>query len=300
LKPLITIRHIAFLAAFGATAIYGINHTVAKGVMPEYTGAFGFIFLRTGGAALLFWISSLFIKSEKIEKKDWKTLLLAAVLGAVINMLSFFKGLELSTPINSSILVTITPIIVVIFSALLLKERIHFVKIAGIAMGLVGAIGLVIYGNEIRTDAPNIPLGNGLFIINATAYGLYLIVIKKMMDTYQPITVLKWVFTIAFLINIPITYSDFSQINWDMPGSIVASIVFVILGTTYMTYLFNGFALTKLKASSVSAFVYVQPLIGILVAIISGQDHLSLTKAAAATLVLLGVYFATKNKRINL
>lgn len=296
MKPLITIRHIAFLAAFGATAIYGINHTVAKGVMPEYTGAFGFIFLRTGGAALLFWISSLFIKSEKIEKKDWKTLLLAAVLGAVINMLSFFKGLELSTPINSSILVTITPIIVVIFSALLLKERIHFVKIAGIAMGLVGAIGLVIYGNEIRTDAPNIPLGNGLFIINATAYGLYLIVIKKMMDTYQPITVLKWVFTIAFLINIPITYSDFSQINWEMPGSIVASIVFVILGTTYMTYLFNGFALTKLKASSVSAFVYVQPLIGILVAIISGQDHLSLTKAAAATLVLLGVYFATKKQ----
>jgi len=296
LKPLITIRHIAFLAAFGATAIYGINHSVAKGVMPEYTGAFGFIFLRTGGAALLFWISSLFIKSEKIERKDWKTLLLAAVLGAVINMLSFFKGLELSTPINSSILVTITPIIVVIFSALLLKERIHFVKIAGIAMGLVGAIGLVIYGNEIRTDAPNIPLGNGLFIINATAYGLYLIVIKKMMDTYQPITVLKWVFTIAFLINIPITYSDFSQINWDMPGSIVASIVFVILGTTYMTYLFNGFALTKLKASSVSAFVYVQPLIGILVAIISGQDHLSLTKAAAATLVLLGVYFATKKQ----
>jgi len=296
LKPLITIRHIAFLAAFGATAIYGINHSVAKGVMPEYTGAFGFIFLRTGGAALLFWISSLFIKSEKIEKKDWKTLLLAAVLGAVINMLSFFKGLELSTPINSSILVTITPIIVVVFSALLLKERIHFVKIAGIAMGLVGAIGLVIYGNEIRTDAPNIPLGNGLFIINATAYGLYLIVIKKMMDTYQPITVLKWVFTIAFLINIPITYSDFSQINWEMPGSIVASIVFVILGTTYMTYLFNGFALTKLKASSVSAFVYVQPLIGILVAIISGQDHLSLTKAAAATLVLLGVYFATKKQ----
>jgi len=296
LKPLITIRHIAFLAAFGATAIYGINHSVAKGVMPEYTGAFGFIFLRTGGAALLFWISSLFIKSEKIERKDWKTLLLAAVLGAVINMLSFFKGLELSTPINSSILVTITPIIVVIFSALLLKERIHFVKIAGIAMGLVGAIGLVIYGNEIRTDAPNIPLGNGLFIINATAYGLYLIVIKKMMDTYQPITVLKWVFTIAFLINIPITYSDFSQINWEMPGSIVASIVFVILGTTYMTYLFNGFALTKLKASSVSAFVYVQPLIGILVAIISGQDHLSLTKAAAATLVLLGVYFETKKQ----
>lgn len=295
MKSLINVRYIAFLAAFGATAIYGINHTVAKGVMPNYVGSFGFIFLRTGGAALLFWISSLFIKSEKIDKKDWKTIILGAVLGANINMLAFFKGLELSTPINSSILVTITPIIVVIFSALLLKERIRVVKVLGIAMGLVGAIGLVIYGNETRLDAPNIPVGNSLFIVNATAYGLYLIVIKKMMDKYQPITVLKWVFTIAFIVNIPITYGEFSQINWqEMPNTILASVGFVVLGTTYMTYLFNGFALTKLKASSVSAFVYVQPLIGIIVAILSGQDQLNIVKVAAASLVLLGVYFATK------
>ena len=110
LKIQINLRHIAFLAAFGATTIYGINHTVAKGVMPDYVGSFGFIFLRTGGAAMLFWISSLFVKTETIEKKDWKMIILAAVLGACINMLAFFKGLELSTPINSSILVTITPI----------------------------------------------------------------------------------------------------------------------------------------------------------------------------------------------
>lgn len=298
MKSLINSRVIAFLAAFGATAIYGINHTVAKGAMPHYVGAFGFIFLRTGGAALLFWISSLFIKAEKIEKKDWKSLVLAAILGASINMLSFFKGLELSTPINSSILVTITPIIVVIFSGIFLKERIHITKVLGIAMGLVGAIGLVIYGKEIRVDAPNIPLGNTLFIVNATAYGLYLIVIKKIMEKYQPITVLKWVFTIAFIVNIPITYTSFSQINWEMPPSIMASVIFVILGTTYMTYLFNGFALTKLKASTVSAFVYVQPLIGIIVAILSGQDQLNFTKVAAGTLVLSGVYFASKKQKI--
>jgi drug/metabolite transporter (DMT)-like permease len=298
LKALINIRVVAFLAALGATTIYGINHTVAKGVMPDYVGAFGFIFLRTGGAALLFWISSIFVKSEKIAKQDWKPLITAAILGASINMLSFFKGLELSTPINSSILVTITPIIVVIFSSILLKEKIYFTKVLGIAMGLVGAIGLVIYGKEVRMDAPNIPLGNTLFIVNATAYGLYLIVIKKVMEKYQPITVLKWVFTIAFIVNLPITYSSFNQINWEMPPSIIASVVFVILGTTYMTYLFNGFALTKLKASTVSSFVYVQPLIGIIVAILSGQDQLNFTKVAAGILVLSGVYFASKKQTI--
>lgn len=298
MKALINIRIVAFLAALGATTIYGINHTVAKGVMPDYVGAFGFILLRTGGAALLFWISSLFVTSEKIARQDWKPLILAAILGASINMLSFFKGLELSTPINSSILVTITPIIVVIFSSILLKEKIYFTKVLGIAMGLVGAIGLVIYGKEVRIDAPNIPLGNTLFIVNATAYGLYLIVIKKVMEKYQPITVLKWVFTIAFIVNLPITYSSFSHINWEMPPSIIASVIFVILGTTYMTYLFNGFALTKLKASTVSSFVYVQPLIGIIVAILSGQDQLNFTKAAAGILVLSGVYFASKKQTI--
>ncbi len=295
MKKLIRTRALAFLAAFAATTIYGLNHTIAKGVMPNYVGPFGFIFLRVTGAATLFWIASFFIPKETIKRGDWKVLILGSLLGMAINMLSFFKGLSLSTPINSSILVTITPIIVVILSGFFLKERIRFAKVGGIALGLVGAIGLVLFGNEIRQDAPNIFAGNLLFILNASTYGAYLIVVKKLMATYQPVTVLKWLFTIAVLINFPITYPEFSEISWNtMPTSVYWAVGFVIVCTTFMTYLFNAFALTQLKASTVSAFVYLQPLIGILYALVTGKDSLTPITVIGAFLVLAGVYFATK------
>ncbi|WP_350286517.1 DMT family transporter [uncultured Croceitalea sp.] len=288
-------RTLALLAAIGATTIYGINHTIAKGVMPTYVTPFGFIFLRVVGAAILFWAISIFGPKERIERRDWGRLLAAALLGMVINMLSFFKGLELSTPINSAVLVTISPIIVVALSAFFLKERITLNKGLGIALGFVGAVSLVLFGAEIRQDAPNIPMGNALFIVNATAYGAYLIVAKKLVEKYHPFTLMKWLFTIAVVINFPITFSDFLEIQWTtMPLWAYAVVTFVIICTTFMTYLFNIFAMTELRASTIGAFIYVQPIFGILFALITGKDNLTLVKIAATGLVLVGVYLASK------
>ncbi|SNY94767.1 DMT family transporter [Flagellimonas pacifica] len=291
-------RTLAILAALGATIIYGINHTVAKGVMPDHVGAFGFIMLRLGGATILFWAISIFGPKERIEKKDWGRILLCSLLGMAINMLAFFKGLELSTPINSSVLVTITPIMVVALSAFFIKERITWNKGLGIFMGFIGALGLILFGAEIRQDAPNIPLGNALFVVNATVYGSYLILIKKLIEKYHPFTLMKWLFTIGLVLAFPITLPEFLEIEWlNMPVWAYGVIVFVVVGTTFLTYLFNVFALTELKASTVGAFIYLQPLIGILFALFSGKDHLTLVKILATALVLLGVYLASKKPK---
>lgn len=297
MKAILNKRALALLAAFGATTIYGLNHTIAKGAMPNYVGAFGFIMLRVGGAAILFWILSIFTPKEKIQREDWKILLAAALLGMVVNMLSFFKGLSLSTPINSAVLVTITPIIVVLLSAIFLKEKIGVKKITGIGLGFMGALGLILFGHEIRQDAPNIFVGNLLFVLNATSYGAYLIVVKSLINKYHPITLMKWLFGMAFIINFPITIAEFNQIQWeDMPVEIFGAVGFVILGTTFLTYLFNAFALTTLKASSVGAFVYLQPLIGIIYAVLSGKDQLSPIKIMGTAAVLVGVYLATSKQ----
>lgn len=291
-------RTLALLAAVGATTIYGINHTIAKGVMPIYVKPFGFIMLRVAGAAALFWLISIFGPKEKIDRRDWPKVLVCAILGMVINMLAFFKGLQLSTPINSAVLVTITPIIVVILSALFLKERITINKGLGIFLGFVGAVALILFGAEIRSDAPNIPLGNFLFVINATSYGAYLIVAKTLIEKYHPFTLMKWLFTLALIINFPITLPEFLEIQWStVPIWAYGSIVFVVVGTTFLTYLFNVFALTQLKASTVGAFVYLQPLIGILFALFSGKDQLTIIKILATVLVLVGVYLASKKPK---
>ena len=294
-------RTLAILAALGATTIYGLNHTIAKGVMPHHVQPFGFIFLRVSGAAVLFWLISALGPKESIERRDWGRLLICAIFGMVINMLAFFKGLELSTPVNSAVLVTLTPIIVVILSFLLIRERITWIKALGILLGLAGALILIFLTNTRAMNAPNIPMGNILFIVNASSYGLYLILAKKLIEKYHPFTLMRWLFSIAFLINLPITLPEFLEIQWSgIPGSGLAAILFVIVGTTFMTYLFNVYALTQLKASTVSAFIYAQPVIGIAFALLSGKDRLSLLNGSAMLLVLAGVYLASRKPKPGL
>ena len=291
-------RTLAILAAIGAATIYGINHTVAKGVMPNHVQPFGFIVVRVIGAAILFWAISPLGPRERIEKKDYLRMFLCALFGMGFNMLAFFKGLSLSTPINSAVLITLIPIIVLILSAIFIKEKVTKTKIGGIFIGLLGALGLIIFGAEVRQDAPNIPLGNLLIILNAFFFGSYLIVAKILIEKYHPFTFMKWLFTLGILICLPFGYQEFTEIEWaELPFEALWKIAFVVIGTTFFTYLFNMFALTQLKASTLSAFVYLQPLLGILYAVAVGEDTLTTVKILGASLVMVGVYLSSKRPK---
>lgn len=295
-----TKRTLAILAAISESTIYGLNHTIAKGVMPQYVKPFGFIFLRVTGAAILFWLISLWFPKEKIANSDWPRLLASAIFGMVLNMLLFFKGLSLSTPINSSVIITITPIFVLLFSSYLLREKITLLKVSGIFLGLSGALMLVLFSAEMSQNAPNIPLGNLFFIINALSFGTYLILIKPLAAKYHPVTLMKWLFLTAFIINFPITFWEFREIEWqELPPSAIWSIVFVLLGTTFSTYLLNVFAIKHLAASTLSSFIYLQPLIATIFAVIMGVDELTTLKGAAGSLVFVGVYLVTKKKTVT-
>ena len=251
--------------------------------------------LRVLGACFLFWGISFLGPREKVERSDWGRFLLCAIFGMVINMLAFFKGLELSTPINSAVLVTTTPIIVVVLSVFLIQEKVKPSRALGIVLGLIGALVLVLYGQEIRADAPNIPFGNTLFLVNATSFALYLILAKKLVDKYHVFTLMKWLFLIGVIINIPVALPEFLQVKWtELPFEAIWKMVFVVVGTTFCAYLFNVYALTQLKASTVSSFIYLQPVIGIIFAVITGRDALTTVKIGAAVLVLLGVYLVSR------
>ncbi len=288
-------RSLALLAALGATTIYGLNHTIAKEVMPTYIQGFGFIQVRLLGATLLFWLVSFFLPSQRIDTADWGRMLFCAFLGMGINMLSFFKGLELSTPINSSVLITMTPILVFVFSAVLIKEKLLLPRIIGVVLGLLGALVLILFGNEVRADAPNIPLGNLLFMLNTAAFGLYLILVKPLSAKYNAIHLLKWLFLFGLVMSLPITYKEFNAVLWArLPFDAIWRFGFVVVGTTFLTYLLNVYALKQLKASTIGVFTYLQPLVGIGYTIAVGADAFTSTKALASVVVLAGVYLVTK------
>ena len=287
------IRTRAHLGLLLANLIYGVNYIIAKGIMPDYAGAFGLAALRVIGAVILFWMFSYFSGTEKIEKKDFKRLMLGGLFGVVINQLLFLKGLSLSTPISSAIIMTSNPLMVLIFAAILLREPITIIKIAGIIIGGGGALFLILSTGNISAISMEFK-GNLMMFGNATSYALYLVLIKPLMKKYKPITVIKWVFLFGSFFVIPIGFSEMREISFsNMPVGIYLSIGYVIVGTTFFAYLLNITGLKTLKPSTVSVYIYSQPVIATLMSVILGRDSITLTGIISALLVFIGVYLVS-------
>lgn len=284
---------IAHLALLAANIIYGANYTIAKEVMPEYIKPFGFIVLRCIGAVLLFWLfHGLFVK-EKVDRKDLPKLALCALFGIAINQLMFFKGLSITTPINASILMTSTPILVLIVAAFLIKERVTPKKIGGILLGLTGALMIILMGKDFSFGSKTLP-GDLMVFINASSYGIYLVMVKPFMQKYQPLTVIKWIFFFGFFMVVPFGYQEFTQIDWQsIPTPIIWAIVYVVVGLSFFAYLLNTIALKHLSPSIVSIYIYSQPVFATTIAIALGRDHLTTLEIIAGILVFVGVYLVS-------
>lgn len=288
-------RTLALIAVSTATLIYGINYTIAKEVMPIYVKPFGFILIRVLGATIVFWIASLFFKSEKIDQGDYKKIIIASFFGVALNMLSFFKGLSLTTPISASVMMVMSPIMVLIFSSILIKKTIGKQRILGVFIGLVGTILLIVYGNTSNSTSTNNNWGNFLVFVNASSYGLYLVLAKDLIAKYHPITFIKWFYFFGLILVIPFGYAELVEVSWQkMPSNIYWNISFVVIFTTCVTYLFNLYGLSKLKPTTVSVFIYLQPVIATIYALIVGSDSLNMIKICATLFIFLGVYLVTK------
>ena len=295
----------AHIALLGANLIYGANYIIAKGVMPNKIGPSAFIFLRVVGAGILFWLIKSFIK-EKIEKSDFLRLIICGFLGVAANQLLFFHGLNLTSPIDASIIIIAIPIVVLIFSAIILKEKITRNKLLGIVVGGVGAIALIAYGN--KAEGTSSLLGNALIFLNACSYGLYLVLVKPLMKKYNALTVVSWVFLFGFFFMFPFGLPDFLQTDFStFTAQTYFAVAFVIIGTTFLAYLFNIYALKTVSPSVTGSYVYLQPAISFLMVgfyayFLNDESYaqdINLVKVVSCFLVISGVYLISKKPKIK-
>lgn len=292
-----TKRSWAIFAATLVSIIYGVTFTIAKDVMPKYVDAYGFIVMRVGGSVVLFWLISFFGPKEKIALEDFPRIIAASFFGVAFNMLTFFKGLSYTSPIMGAVLMVTTPMIVLVLSAFIMKERMENRKVFGILLGLTGTITLILYGKSL-VNAPNASLGNVLVFINAVSYGFYLIIVKKLMDKYNAFTFVKWIYTFGFLMVLPFGWSEFQAIDIaTLPLAIFWKIGFVVVFSTFLTYLLNLISMRELKPTTVAVFIYLQPFFATVFAISLGKDNLSLIKILSALLIFIGVFLVTQKKQ---
>jgi drug/metabolite transporter (DMT)-like permease len=264
------------------------------------------VFIRLFFGVILFWIIKSYIK-EKVERKDMLRLAFCGLLGAAANQLLFFNGLNLTSPIDASIIITSIPVMVMIFSALILKEPISLNKILGITIGGIGAVLLIWYGNNAGGTSSF--LGNLLVFLNACSYALYLVIVKPLMKKYKSITLISWVFLFGFIFMFPFGIKDLLATDFaafDLNTYLV--IAFVVIFTTFFAYLFNIYALNYVSPSVNSSYVYLQPAVSfIMVSIYAyvlmqekyAQD-INLIKILSCVLVVGGVYLISKRSKKDL
>ncbi|MCO6161597.1 DMT family transporter [Flavobacterium sp. NRK F7] len=291
-------RSLALLGATFVALIYGANFTIAKDVMPTYVQPYAFILIRVIGASILFWSLTFFGPKEKIALQDFPRIIAASLFGVVINQLSFFKGLSYTSPISASVIMVTAPIVVLILSAILLREKIELKKVLGILIGLTGTSILILYGKDIG-DSTNAGLGNFLVFVNASSYAVYLIIVKKLISKYHAFTFIKWIYTFGLLFTLPFAFEEFKAIQWEsIPINIYYNIGFVVLFTTFFAYLINLMAMKELKPTTLSVFIYLQPLFATIIAISLQKDELNNVKLISALLIFIGVYLVTQKKAI--
>jgi drug/metabolite transporter (DMT)-like permease len=279
----------AHMAIFFANLIYGANYSVAKEVMPLFFKPFGLIVMRIAGAIILFTL--LFNrKIGKIAPSDRFRFLICGISGVAINQLCFFKGLSMSTPIESAIILTVNPLLVLMASAFISRERITLRKLAGIAIGMTGAMILILQRSQIGPPGYNIA-GNLLILANAASYALYLVMVRPLMKKYNLGTVMFYIFVIGFVFVLPFGTSEALEVKWkDIPAWAYGSLIFIVVGTTFLAYLFNAYGLSQVNASVVSSYIYLQPFLAALIAILWGKDFLDFQKVISALFVFTGVY----------
>ena len=261
--------------------------------MPDYIGPSGFILLRVIGGSLLFFLTYIFFIKENVELKDMVRLLFCGLFGVAINQLFFFEGLNLTTPINAAIIMTVSPILVIIFSAIIIKEKITIRKLLGIFLGIVGAATLILKSGSISIDNAFF-VGNILIFINATSYSIYLVLVKTLMTKYNPITVMFYVFSFGLIFVLPFGLNELLEVNTQSFSKIIyLKVSFVVICTTFLAYLFNAFALKTLNPSVVSTYIYLQPVLASVVAIFLKSDSLDFIKILSALFIFSAVYLVS-------
>ena len=283
----------AHTALFIVNLIYALNYTIAKDVMPNYIEPSGFILLRVLCGVFLFLILYVFFIRERIDKKDYFSFALCGLFGVAINQLFFFEGLNLTTPINAAIIMTTNPILVIVISAFLIGEKITLQKIIGIFFGIVGAGTLILNSGSISFDN-DFFIGNILVFINATSYAIYLVLVKGLMKKYQPLTVMFFVFLFGLIFVFPFGYQQLTSVNiYLFTSDIYLKVLFVVICTTFLAYLFNAFALQALSPSVVSIYIYLQPVLASVIAIIYNSDSIDFIKILSSLFIFTAVFLVS-------
>lgn len=283
----------AHLSLTAATLIFGANYWISKSLMPGYLSPSQLVFIRVISSVIIAGMIGFFVPGEKINPQDHRKLMVASFFGVTLNQLLFFIGLNLSTPVDVSIIHVTNPVFVMIIAALWIQERITLVKATGILLGVSGAVLLIVTHGDLSFHSAHL-MGNLSALCNTLAYAIYLVLIKPLMKRYSPFTIMKWLFLYGTFTTVPLTIKDTLVVNFHTFGLFQwFSLIYVVIFNTFVAYLLTIYALKQVSTAVVSYYIYFQPVIVSIIALILGKQIISWIHLTASAMIFLGVYLVS-------
>ena len=286
-------------AAFIAYAIFGFNIIVCKdltsgGLIPPL----GFFTLRSLVAGGLFWLVSLFLPAEKVDRKDYIKIFAASMIGFFTCQITFLVGIPHITPMDCSVLTAMAPIYTMITAAIAVKEPITLKKSLGVAISFAGIIYLIL--SRVATPggaAASTPFGIFMIILNSLSFSMYLGIFKPLIAKYSAVTFMKWIFLFSALVATPLSLKGLINVDWaGIPSKQYAELAYLIICATFITYFLIPVAQKRIRPTLVSMYSYVQPIIAIAVSIAIGMDTLTWQKSLATILVFAGLIIVSRSR----
>jgi drug/metabolite transporter (DMT)-like permease len=280
----------AHAALLVTSLIFGMHYAIAKSMMPVSFQPMQLLFLRSLGAVILFWVFQRFFVREKVERKDLLMMAICGLFGFAANMALFYEGLNLTTPVDASIIHVLNPVFVLVFASILIHEKVTFIKILGIALGAGGALMLILYGRSVNMST-NSFAGNILVMVNMLCYAIYIVLIKPLVTKYHSMTILKWVAFFGFFFILPFSVKGMLEFRpQEISISAWLGVAYIVVLNTFVAYLLINYALKTVEASMVSYYTYLQPVIASVMSVSLGTEVITFPKIIAAFLIFGGVY----------
>ncbi|WP_337468919.1 DMT family transporter [Hallella sp.] len=282
-----------------ANVIFGLGVPVTKLLLDEWVSPMAYMATRCMGAAAIFWLISLFMPRERVERRDLLVIMGGGLLGFVVSQTLTAWALHFTTPVYFSIIATLTPVATMVCAALLIGERLSLRGALGVAIGVVGALLMVMVGWKGGSGMNDL-LGIGLAVLSLLTWAVYLIITRKVSVKYTAVTQMKWVFLVSTLAVLPFSWTDLQasrlySSQWAWSG--VAEMAFIVVFATVAGFFAIPFALRYLKTTTVSVYTNLQPIVASFVAIAIGQDLLSWDKPVSLALVLLSAWIVTNSQQ---
>ncbi len=289
------VGHLAVLTAY---LIFGLNIVVCKDLTSSsYISPLGIFTLRSIGAGAIFWLISLFMKPEKVARKDYLPIFFASVLGFFLTQLTFLMAIPLIKPAESALMSSLTPIYTMVIAAIVLKEPVTIKKITGVVISLAGIVYLILTGMAGSSTFGSSMLGLLLMVGNSLFFAMYLGIFRPLIERYSVVTFMKWIFLFSTLLSLPLTFGELTSVNLlSLPATWLRELAFLIVFATFIAYFLIPLGQKIIRPTLISMYSYMQPIVAIGISICVGMDTLTIAKVIATLMVFSGVYIVSRSR----